>query len=618
MRYIIKGNLTGLLCSECEAPIANTSIRVYLPTDNDLEIARAVANVKETFHEVSADELKAKSKKLLAEAKLDENGNFTIEIPDKTYKGGALDIDWYSAGVPVKTDLKITRDDTLQFHLTTIVPLWRETQNETAGNFSIFGWNYAIPSKWFCRIIGRYGLYVICGRVVNCKNKVPVSNVRVRAFDVDLIQDDALGQDITDIYGRFQIWYTQATFSKTIFNWLNIEWPAGPDVYFRIESLSGATLLQEPRSKGHTTGRENIGHCFCAELCIDAENPPGTHPEPIPAFIRVGGYDYNSQLHSAPFQDGLTTGNYAFFSTLRLNGILSQTLNGNAMEYCFEYTEQYDGAGNPINWKRVLGNQIPATNIGYLEKATLNPFPIPHYEYNNKDYYVSNVPIPGALTTPVAADGWILVPQENDSPLATGLFVPNGNQILLDSTTLAAFAPVDLTGLVAGDSVTSTGKPLVKDKIFAIRMLVREQGNNATIVEAGNCRRIAIDNVLYNKLNHHPSWGGFVQDNAYAVCMVDIQELQAAGCSKITDQVHILYTTAHPNLGSISATLTGPGGTVGLPIGPVSEDAHGTITHNFTNADPKCAYLVTLSATALLTTGDSNLSTLNDQIAFCR
>ena len=153
------------------------------------------------------------------------------------------------------------------------------------------------------------------------------------------------------------------------------------------------------------------------------------------------------------------------------------------------------------------------------------------------------------------------LPQQNDNPLnsaGVGLFVSNGNQITVDSAKLDTFPPIDLTGLVAGNSSTSTGKPLGSDKVVALRMLVRQQGNNATVTEAGRCSRMAIDNTFYNGMNHHPEWGPKPITSEYGVCMVDILQLQMAGCTKITSQVDVLFTCAHPNLGAVSASLTGP------------------------------------------------------------
>ena len=241
---------------------------------------------------------------------------------------------------------------------------------------------------------------------------MPLSGVRVKAYDVDLIQDDYLGDAITDATGHFKIYYTEADFSKTIFNWLNVEWPAGPDLYFRVEQLGGVVLLQEPRAKGHTPGRANASNCTCVTLCVNADVPV-PQPVPIPAFLRIGGIDYETQMHSHVGESGLTNGNYAFFSSLRLNGILAQTFGGVAMEYCFEYTNQYNGLGQPINWTRVLANKMGGCNIGYVEKATLMPpdssHPFSWYYYDYQYCIVNAASSPGIIGVPVDAQGWILV-----------------------------------------------------------------------------------------------------------------------------------------------------------------------------------------------------------------
>lgn len=627
MSYIFRGNLCGYLCSDCSEPLFGIKVRLYQPDDKQDVTSNAVARPDDTFHQISDDEIKSKSKRLIAETIADEKGDFVFNLSEKdNYKGKAFDIDiWCPTGYR-KPIPRPKNEETVgfQFHITTLQPLWREEIGTEQKVFSYF-WRYCVPTRWWCRILALLGLWVICGKVVDCDQGIAISGVKVLAFDADWLQDDALGSAVTDTAGNFRIYYTRAQFEKTIFSWISLEWVSGPDLYFRIESASGQVLLQEPRSMGRSSGRENVGNCFCVRLCVPLTGGGGTGPVPIPAFLRIGGVDYQTGMHSAPFGNGLTNSNYAFFSSLRLNGILSRTLGGQPMEYCFEYTKTFDGAGLPINWQRVLAPQINQTNIGYVEKAVLvtPPLPLsPFYVYDNKNVYVNGAPpLPGDIIVAPDAQGWILVPQNNDDPTnaaGVGLFVANGNQILLNSTSLMPFPPIDLTGLVAGQNTTSTGKPLANDEVFALRMLVREQGNDATKVQAGMCNRIAIDNTLYNGMSHHPEWGAWGPTTEYGVCMIDIQQLQMAGCSKITTQVDILYSVAHPNLGSIGLTLTGPMPPVSLGPIPVSPNSFGTVTHLFAPADPLCAYLVTLSATYLLTTGDSNLSSVQDQIAFCR
>ena len=621
MKRILKGNLKGLICDECSEPLNRVRVKLYKVAQPEMTTVLAVAQPKETFRQLAAAEIEAKQKLLFAEGYTNETGDFEIIITEKSdYDGGAFEIDFECGSVPINYNWPtppVKFEKPMQFHITVVQPFWKELKD----NILYFDYQYAITARWFCRMLAIWKVYVICGKVVNCSNKIPIGGVKVCAFDVDLIQDDPLGCAVTNSHGMFKIWYTQADFSKTILSWLNVEWPAGPDLYFKIYSGSGALLLNEPRNTGHQPGRENAPNCVCVTLCVDVKDEPQAEPPVIPAFLRIGGYDHQTAISSAPSGTGLTADKRAFYSTVRLNGLLGQKLNGIAMEYVFEFTGEFDAMNEPVNWKRVSSAQIARTWIGYLEKVKLVPFPYPHYVYNNKDYFVNGNP--GELSAGFTADGWIKVPQENDNPLdasGVGKFVANGNQINLITNTLESFADINLAGLVAGNSSTSTGKPLAQNKFFALRMLVREAGDDTTIVEAGICKRVAINNTLYDNLDHHPAWGYYPQSNALGVCMVDILQLQSMGCSKITNQLDILYTGAHPNLGAISVSMQGPTGYYAFDPIAASPDTFGTAVPNgFVVADlPPCAYIVTLSVTVLLTTGDSHPDPLYDQIAFCK
>jgi len=83
----------------------------------------------------------------------------------------------------------------------------------------------------------------------------------------------------------------------------------------------------------------------------------------------------------------------------------------------------------------------------------------------------------------------------------------------------------------------------------------------------------------------------------------------------------VLLTAAHPNLGPVSVTMTGPGGPYSFTVpAAASGQRFGTATPNgwvFANL-PDCAYIVTLEVAVLLTTGDATPGDLFDQIAFCK
>ncbi|HKS95280.1 MAG TPA: hypothetical protein VJV74_04005 [Terriglobia bacterium] len=358
--------------------------------------------------------------------------------------------------------------------------------------------------------------------------------------------------------------------------------------------------------------------CFtlCRLFCICVCPPQNLFPQ----FTSIGGYDYLSNINSALGGNGLTIGdNRAFFDTLRLNGILTQTLFGLPMEYRFE-TATTDAAGNPTGaWTPVLPNQIAKTLLGHWERH----IPVPPF-IETKKYIVNAPPLADEIAATISVDGWIQVPQENNWMSPAGAFVSNGNMIELITQTLALFTAQDETATVAGGPAKH---PLVQDLYFGIRMRVRQQGVPASETDGGTCVHVAIDDTLYNNILLHPDWDGGPQtvpplaQLPLAVCMLDIAELKAHPCGQIGDTLTVLFTAAHPNLGSVGISMTGPGGPYGftLPVLPEVGDYYGTATPTFVVSKLKpCAYLVTLQVTLLLTDGDNAPNPLYDQIAFCK
>ena len=117
---------------------------------------------------------------------------------------------------------------------------------------------------------------------------------------------------------------------------------------------------------------------------------------------------------------------------------------------------------------------------------------------------------------------------------------------------------------------------------------------------------------------------GVIGPHQLGVVMVNILEI-GGGCAGITNALTVKYTVAHPNLGPVSLSITGPG----VPPPPQFTFADGpgaTPQNRFGNATPtfavaplqKCAYIVKLTAEMLLTTGDSNPLPVQDEIAFCK
>ncbi len=74
---------------------------------------------------------------------------------------------------------------------------------------------------------------IIKGSVID-KNKRPLPNLRIEAWDADLLVNDFVGEAITDSNGGFQITFTQSRFKELFFD-------NKPDLYFKI--YYGKTLI---------------------------------------------------------------------------------------------------------------------------------------------------------------------------------------------------------------------------------------------------------------------------------------------------------------------------------------------------------------------------------------
>ncbi len=68
--------------------------------------------------------------------------------------------------------------------------------------------------------------YKISGQLVNKANK-PLPNLRIEAWDKDLLFDDFVGESISDSDGRFEISFTEAHYRELFFD-------TRPDLYFKI------------------------------------------------------------------------------------------------------------------------------------------------------------------------------------------------------------------------------------------------------------------------------------------------------------------------------------------------------------------------------------------------
>lgn len=628
MLYILRGNLIGVKCDDHFMPLANTIVRLYRSRANvDDATVLVTAQAKETFQLLDEKAIKAKEKYLLAETRTDESGNYTFEIDgDKSkYKGETVEFDIYYPEIPDygQEDTSEPKNfNAFQATLNVLQPKWRETNNGLEAR-----WNYRISNRIWCNILSILDIWLICGTVTNCETQQALAGIEVMAMDDDIISDDLLGSAVTDANGHFCVYYRSKDFKKTFLSPLiNVETPLfptgnGPDIYFRF-AFGGSVFFEEQPSRARQADRENVGNCFCVRLCLEQQPGGGNGSEPVGYFFAIGELRrYNSILNINP-ANGKTIGkptaswnDLAFYNNLALVGAITEKLNGQPMEYKFQYTE----LANPTDpipvapgaWTDVIPTQIANTVIGYGWRLT------PVFEY--EDIAINAL----GSQIPVSFNGnWIIVPQSGTLPMGYNLVLNNNGPLIKLITTTIANTPVDMGGLIPGNSTTSVN-PLQQNRYFSLRMIKREAGNSSSEVVAGVSRPLAVFNTKYLDVPQRGSWLPTTNSNELGVASIDLEELATSGgCSTISNSLTAKYTAANPNLGAVTLGMTGPGGPhsfAPIVFPSPGEEAHGTAAYTGSvEALPNCSYEVRLSAELKLTNGESQHDGIWDRVLFCK
>lgn len=614
MKYIFRGNLCGWFCHECHEPLAGIKVRIYQAIQKTDLALLAVADPIQTFHEVNSDELKEKSKLLIAETIVDTNGDFSFSVDEQTgYKGEAFDFD-FVCGTGYGKPKPPKKEEYFQFHITTLQPQWREADLNKELVYQ-WRWEYCIPNKWWCRILQKIDRWVICGKVTDCETGKPAIGVRVFAYDVDLIQDDPLGSAYTDVQGHFRIVYSSADFSKTIFSWLNVEWPAGPDLYFRIESASGQILLNEQRSTGHRSDRANAHNCFCVKLCVKYETPVD-----FPWFTHVGNYNISSDINPA---SGLTIHNrsfasgvgFGFFGAIKLVGFATKKVPTDLTKPLFyRFMFSLDGTNwNPVTETQTLQarlkvgvRQITWNSAVAFQDIVIDPTQLASV---NDSIPADNFPnpIPDHVLRQ-DANGWVRVDQVG---LDNGFYGP---LLWINTNTIVPGGNAKDPGDHAGNSPVN---PRFGKKVFFAYQTTDDPANSASI----HFQEQLLKGIIY-------------VNNWSELKLLALDELttgSGGGCNPITTHAHVHYSAYHELIAAwelYASSAAIPGGiTILQPnssgnVTPGNSDnfdfaTPGTVSPAF-NTWPSCAYRLGITTRRKLTDGEYNDITTYEELIFCK
>ncbi len=620
MRFTIKGKICGQLCGNCQEPLATAELLVYSANKSSDLTDKAMANPKHTVHIRDEKSVKSMKKHLIGKAKCDENGEYKVQL-DKAYQGGPIDIDLRIDQVPhAKQKVK----KTVQIHLTTTQPQWREGANDL-----YFGWDYCLSQTLWCAIRAMFDAWVICGHIRVCdENNAPVSGVKVSAFDADWLTDDFLGTATTDSSGRFRIDYSSKDFKQTFLSpIINVETPfsnlLGPDVYFKIESGT-SIIYEEHRADGQVPGRRDISNCFCVDLCVKVD--VGPNPEPIAsAWTGIGteatipvGVDTNDFDAEGCFGPQ----KYGFSGTIRTTGQVAisstnKALRGNPYEYRFLVSDSVTGTNGESPLADSLFSETSDAKIVGVDLNTFAPIKIGQMWYTGSPFKVVDVE---AHLVDLDAKGWL---DANKSVLRTftddSTLDPND---LTNPATADLWHWIDLDGMMGiktqaftdsymptvatpGEAVLDTDKKAIEK--IAIRFELREVVDKA----AG----------IFNYLSGSgQTLNAMVVNNTPALAKVTIaQHLTSTDCSALTGTVGVAFTAYHPLLHNVNVNVRSNDGSIeenlsgaGLPLSG-NTDSHQDQRHSenlsITGAPNSlvlhtCTYMVDLRLDRRLHNGD--------------
>lgn len=254
MSYLLIGNISALICDDCIEPLANARIRVYLP-----DTRYPAANSRGIFSDMqplSAKEVLMKADRLLAEAALDDQGNFTLSWKQEHLFTEPLELDLCLDTLPGKTGTRLPRN----FHLCTAVLHWKRSATGYIGAYA-----YVVPSDIWNVIRGEAGAWVITGTVrqYHETGQEPPA-LRVEAYNA--LTGKMIGTAFTNEYGRYTLRFSRKDLYHGVLQPIRQgRRHMGPDVYFRVYN-NDRVVLAENEMHATAPDRQDLPPCSCVNL----------------------------------------------------------------------------------------------------------------------------------------------------------------------------------------------------------------------------------------------------------------------------------------------------------------------------------------------------------------
>jgi len=269
MCYLLIGNISALISEDCIEPLVNARLRVYLP-DGSYPTGYPKRNIFNGPGQLSTAQVAAKSDRLLAEATLDERGNFTLSWEQLHLFTEPLELDLNINRMPEQAS---GNSRELQYHLSTLVPHWKRSLQRYVAAFA-----YVIPAEHWSQIRAGYGTWVISGTVRNLHHREGQAQLKVEVYNA--VNHRLLASANTDERGRYQLRFGRRELtSGKLMMVKDYRQNNAPDVYFKVYR-DNRLLWEEEAETGLMPGRKAIASCSVININMQQ------HPTPK----RTSGY----------------------------------------------------------------------------------------------------------------------------------------------------------------------------------------------------------------------------------------------------------------------------------------------------------------------------------------
>ncbi|WP_298734741.1 hypothetical protein [uncultured Chitinophaga sp.] len=268
MSYLLIGNISALICDESIEPMAKGRLRIYLPEGHYPSAMTGNGNFNH-LKQLSPAEVERKADRLLAEAVLDERGDFRLSWEEIHLFTEPLELDLCLEQMPGRASGKRS---VTQYHLSRLVPHWKRTKDKYLAAFA-----YVIPSEHWSQIRGSYGTWVISGTVKHhgCMNAQPQLKVEV----YNALNRRLLGAAQTNSLGRYKVQFGIQDMSAGFLPPVRQgQYHKGPDVYFKVYRKN-QLLWEEDIQSAQRPERRAIAPCTLLNIIIQpsAMKKAGSH-----------------------------------------------------------------------------------------------------------------------------------------------------------------------------------------------------------------------------------------------------------------------------------------------------------------------------------------------------